>query len=133
MKTSATPRKPSRKSRRAVRPPGTSRRAPGPPGRAEPPGGVWGAIAGPPTLMLEPPREDVGRRDLHDDGVRWAQRGLARVLRIFPVEQVAPAAKTRPALVHLRAALDHHAAQQAPGIGVGVDHHRHLRILGDVL
>src|SRR2546428_5011023 len=132
MNTSATPRKPSRKSRR-VEPRGcASRRAPAPPGRAEPPGGVWGAISGPPTLT-EPPREDARGRDLDDDGVRRAQRRLLRILRGLPVEQVAPAAEARPALDQPRAALDHHAAQRAPGIRVGIDDDGHPGVLGDVL
>src|SRR5437867_109363 len=105
MKTSATPRKPSRNASR----PAAS------------------------AILLEPPRKDARRGDLHDERVRRAQRGLARILRVLPVEQVAPAAEARPALDDARAALDHHAAQRAPGIRIGVDDDRHPGILGDIL
>src|SRR3989442_2310805 len=106
MNTSATPRKPSRN---ASRPAAES------------------------AILLEPPREHARRRDLDDDGVGRAQRRLLRILRAFLVKQVAPATEARPALDQPRAALDHHAAQRAPGIRVGIDDDGHPGVLGDVL
>src|SRR6185369_7366807 len=115
--TSAAPRSPSRYARRV------SGRAPG---RAD------GREPAPPT-SLEPPGEHARGRDFDDDGIGGAQRGIPRVLRILPVEPIASPAKARPAGHELRAALDHHAAQQAPRLRVRVDDDGDLRILREVL
>src|SRR5438477_2638395 len=83
--------------------------------------------------LVEAPGENPGRRDLHDHGIRGAERRLAGVLRILPVKQVAHATERRAPLDDPGAALDHDPAQRAPRVGVGIDHDGDAGVLGEVL
>src|SRR5262249_7044440 len=85
------------------------------------------------------PGEDAGGRDLDDHGGGPGQRGLLRVLRVLVVERLAGAGELGPALDQARPALDHHALQAGPVVGVVVDRDRdpgirpHVPDLGAVL
>src|SRR5262245_9781983 len=114
MRTSATPRRPSRYASRVRAPDG---------------GGLLVTIA----ASVETPGEDTRGRHLHDDRVRRADRRLARILRVFAIQPIPDPAEPWAPLDEPRSALHHHALERAPVVGVHVDRHRDARVVAEVL
>src|SRR4029453_3457101 len=114
MRTSATPRRPSRYASRERAPDG-------------------GGLVVTTGASVEAPGEDTRGRHLHDDRVRWADGRLARVLRVLAIQAIPDPTEPWATLDEPRSALHHHALERAPVIGVHVDRHRDARVVAEVL
>src|SRR5438034_1258386 len=71
--------------------------------------------------LLHAPGEDTRRRHLDDHDLRLLERRLVGILRVLRVEEAADLAEARPLLDEARRALEHHALQVGPVVGVEVD------------